>query len=358
MASFKETRIALLDSFIDGDIDEDEYVLLYDLNCSKNPEFPHENYESFDIDNMDPAECKAEFRFEKHHLDLLAESLGIPDVFICEQRSVCDGLEGLCMLLRRFTYPCRYSDLIPRFGKPVPVISMVTNTVMQWIYDNHHHRITGWNAALLDPVSLQQYADAVHRKGAALDNCFGFIDGTVRPICRPGQSQRIVYNGHKRVHALKFQSVTLPNGMIAQLYGPVEGKMHDAGMLMNSGLLNQLQQNAVSPAGHPLCLYGDPAYPLRVHLQAPFRNAILTPQMQQFNASMSAVRTSVEWLFGDIISYFKFLDYKKNLKIGLSSIGEMYVVCAILRNAMTCLYNNQTSDFFNIEPPTIQEYFA
>ena len=25
-------------------------------------------------------------------------------------------------------------------------------------------------------------ADVVHSKGAVLDNCFGFIDGTVRPI--------------------------------------------------------------------------------------------------------------------------------------------------------------------------------
>ena len=33
--------------------------------------------------------------------------------------------------------------------------------------------------------------------------------------------QRIVYNGHKRVHGLKFQSVALPNGLIANMYGPV-----------------------------------------------------------------------------------------------------------------------------------------
>jgi hypothetical protein len=221
MASFKKTRLLLLDSYNDGLIDEDEFVVLYDLNRSKNPEFPHENYERFDLDGMDPAECKAEFRFEKHDLPLLAEALGIPDVFKCEQRSICDGMEGLCMLLRRFAYPCRYSDLIPRFGRPVPVISMITNEVLHFIYDNHHHRITDWNAILMSPASLQQYINAVFRKGSALDNCFGFIDGTVRPICRPGEHQRIVYNGHKRVHALKFQSVTLQNGMIANLYGPV-----------------------------------------------------------------------------------------------------------------------------------------
>ena len=60
-------------------------------------------------------------------------------------------------------------------------------------------------------------------KGSPLTNCFGFIDGTVRQISEPGESQRILYNEHKRVHSLKFQSVALPNGLIAKLYGPVEG---------------------------------------------------------------------------------------------------------------------------------------
>ena len=65
-----------------------------------------------------------------------------------------------------------------------------------------------------------------------------------------------------------------------------------------------------------------------------------------FYKSMSAVRCSVEWIFGDIINYFKFLDFKKNLKIGLSQVGKMYIVCAILRNALTCMYQNSTAQFF------------
>ena len=35
------------------------------------------------------------------------------------------------------------------------------------------------------------YVDAVFAKGAALDNCFGFVDGTVRPICRPGKCKEL-----------------------------------------------------------------------------------------------------------------------------------------------------------------------
>ena len=133
---------------------------------------------------------------------------------------VCGGIEKcLClfMLLRRFAYPCGYSDLISRFVRPVPENSMMSNEVMEYIYNIYHHRLTKWNDLLLNYVSLQAYADAVFLKGAPLENCFGFIDGSVRPISLPCEHQRLVYNGRKRVHSLKFQSVALPNEMIANL---------------------------------------------------------------------------------------------------------------------------------------------
>ena len=137
-----------------------------------------------------------------------------------------------------------------------------------------------------------------------------------------------------------------------------EGRKHDASMLADSGLLRDLQQYAFDHGGQPMCLYGDPAYPLRVHLQGPFRFGVLTDQMKAYKTAMSAVRSSVEWLFGDIINYFKFLDFKKNLKIRLSSIGKMYIVSALLQNALTCLYGNETATFFDLDPPTLEEYFS
>ena len=107
-----------------------------------------------------------------------------------------------------------------------------------------------------------------------------------------------------------------------------------------------------------MALYGDPAYPLRVHLIVPYRGAGITPQMEDFNNSKSSVRTSGEWLFGDIINYSKFVDFKKSQTISLSAVGKMYIVCAFLTNATTCLYGNYTLEFFDIDPPTLQDYFA
>ena len=170
---------------------------------------------------MDKTECLAEFRVQKQDIPVLANVLQLPMNIRCPQRTIWDRIEGLCMLLRRFSYPCRYSDMISRFGRPVPELCMITNEVMDNIFNNHGHRISQWNDDVLSPHLLQEYADVIHAKGAPLENCFGFIDGTVRPIARPNQHQRIVYNGHKRVHSLKFQSVALPNGLIGNMFGPV-----------------------------------------------------------------------------------------------------------------------------------------
>lgn len=92
-------------------------------------------------------------------------------------------------------------------------------------------------------------------------------------------------------------NIVLLSLYILHFFFSQEGRKHDSGMLADSGVYNELTRNSFDLAGNPLCLYGDPAYPLRVHLQAPFRNAVLTQQMEDSNNSMSAVRSSVEWLF-------------------------------------------------------------
>ena len=98
---------------------------------------------------------------------------------------------------------------------------MINNLTIDNSYDTHGHKVLNWNHEILSPVNLQTYVNAITAKGAPLDNCFGFIDGMARPISRSGEHQRIIYNGHKLVHALKFQSIALPYGIIGNLYGPV-----------------------------------------------------------------------------------------------------------------------------------------
>lgn len=357
MATFREAREALLLANALDLIADEEMLLLYDVNTSKNLDIPYWKYEKFNLDSLSDDECKSEFRFLKHDIYNLLDVLDLPDKITCPNRFYVYSDEALCLLLRRFAFPCRYEDLVPRFGRPVPQLCMVVSEMMDILYARFGQLFSGINQPWLSQANLVDFAEAIYNKGAALDNCWGFIDGTVRPVARPSENQRVLYNGHKRVHAIKFQSVVAPNGLIVNLFGPVEGCRHDSGMLAMSGLLPMLEAHCISPTGQPLCLYGDPAYPLRVHLQGPFKGAALTAPQQLFNKSMSKVRTAVEWVFGDILEYFSFLDFKRNLKVGLSAVGKMCIICALLRNAHSCTYGSTTSSFFGVEPPPLDQYF-
>ncbi|CAN7978213.1 unnamed protein product [Ixodes persulcatus] len=162
----------------------------------------------------------------------------------------------------------------------------------------------------------KEMSEAVHCKGAPLTNCWAFIDGTARPICRPSEDQRQFFSGHKRVHALKYQALMCPNGLICELDGPYPGNRHDAG--------NHLYEKLEDLNGdHQFVLYGDPAYPLRPLLMKPYGGAKLTKEQEDFNAAMSTVRQAVEWGFGKGISEFPFLDFKKNQKILLQAVPRI-----------------------------------
>ena len=221
---FKNVRNLLLINHNDGFFDDDEFVL-YDLFASKKLDFPYDSYAPFDLKELDESEFRRASFWKTRYSNSEGSFANPKHDYL--QSAFCLWWEGLCMLLKRLSYPCRYRGMIHRFAKPVPVLSMITNQTIDYVYNVHGNRVLNWNHEVLSPVNLQTYVDALTARGAPLPNCFGFIDGTVRPISRPREHQRLLYNGHKRVHALKFQSIALPNGLIGNLCGPV-GKLQNS----------------------------------------------------------------------------------------------------------------------------------
>ena len=192
MATFREARKALLFAYQDGNIDDTEFDPVYDLNSSKIS--------------------------EKNDIHLLGEVLGIPDVIMkCPNCVLVDEMETLSVLLKRFGYPCRFAEMVARFGRPVPQLCMITNRVIHYVLDEYSHPLAHLNQLWLSRDRLRHFAATIHDKGAPLENCWGFIDGKARPLCKPHQNQRILHNRHKMVHGIKFQSVVASNGIISSL---------------------------------------------------------------------------------------------------------------------------------------------
>ncbi|KAL3226754.1 hypothetical protein MRX96_004370 [Rhipicephalus microplus] len=262
--------------------------------------------------NLDPmsSQCfRRQFRFEKADFPVFVRALKMPQYITSAQGVRVTAADALCICLRRLAYPNRLCDLQEYFGRHYSVVSRVSNKVLYHIEKNFRVLLNIMNIhPWLKHSDMEAMSEAVHRKGAPLRNCWAFIDDTARPICRPSQDQRLYFSGPKRLHVLKYQTLMCLNGLICQLDGPYPGRRHDAGILRDSELYENLEALTLDKE---FVIYGDPAYPLRPLLMKPYGGAALTAAQQKFNSSMSAVRQSVEWGFGKVISEFAFVDIKK-----------------------------------------------
>ena len=119
MVNLREAQDILLHCHVDNLINDEEFILLYDVTEPANPEFPYWTYPPFNLETFSDDECNAEFRFSKNNIYSLVDALRIPDEVRCPNRQSVDGVEALCVLLKRNSYPCRFSDLIPAFGRSV-----------------------------------------------------------------------------------------------------------------------------------------------------------------------------------------------------------------------------------------------
>ena len=159
---------------------------------------------TLDMPNLKTAQDMILLAHADHLIDdneclLLYDVFGIPEEIRCYNEMVFDKEEPLCVFLKRFAYPCRYQDLMLRFEqRAVCILCIISSQVQNIIYENWRFLMRNLNQNWLSRRNFELFAEVIHTKGAPLGNCWGFVDGTTRPVCRPGQNQRLLYNGHKR----------------------------------------------------------------------------------------------------------------------------------------------------------------
>ena len=238
----------------------------------------------------------------------LVPILGWPDNQTATSRSrySVSPILATCILLRRMAVPDRWEELCKRFGKHPSQMSEI-------FWENIDKFMECRGNLLLEPVPqeylasrAQTFSEAVSNKGGALPNCVGFIDGTVLGVVRPSghMQQMVVYNGHKRKHALKFQAINTPDGVILHAHGPAEGGWHDWFLFHTSGVHANLSDFLLIN-GVQFVVYGDSGYNWREYMQVPFQGSNLNNNQVAFNSSMSKVRITVEWLFKEVKMFFR-----------------------------------------------------
>ena len=66
IANILERRTVVVEAYDDGLLIDEKFVLLYDLNNSKNLNTPYWQYPNFDFENMQDDERISQFRFLKN----------------------------------------------------------------------------------------------------------------------------------------------------------------------------------------------------------------------------------------------------------------------------------------------------
>ena len=108
---------------------------------------------------------------------------------------------------------------------------LILNETLNFVCHYHLPKLESWSLISFTTTMFSEicrYSSwKAYLESISLYNCFGYVDGTVSRICRPVLNERVVYNGHTRVHGVKLQSLFLPNGLIINLVGPCEDQRHD-----------------------------------------------------------------------------------------------------------------------------------
>ena len=199
--SFEDVRNTLLIAYADVFLDDEEFSILYDYYQPVNPPISRLEFWSILFGCVRLLRVRSSLQGGQGWYSDVIERIADSGEFQVPTGNSLQWLRRTSFTAKTISIPMPLFRFNFNFWTSVPELYMMANTVLDWVFNEHWFRLTSWSQPFLTPTCLQEYARAITRQGSPLTNCFGFTDGTVRPIWRSGEKQRIVYNRHERVHS-------------------------------------------------------------------------------------------------------------------------------------------------------------
>jgi len=208
----------------------------------------------FDLEMMaarweSDANMEADFRFDLKGLQIMEVGLGIPDTVCVGDRDghwgkVVTKTEILLIILQRMCRMITHRELGNTYGLQASVIGVVVNYGLENICHTSE-------ASLGDMRRWVHYvptwAEAVDRKtDGVFTQIHGFIDVLIQRIAKSSnilvhggniEPQRYYYCGYKGFHAIKWQGVESPCGILPHFSGAAMGSTSDSTMMYQYLLL-------------------------------------------------------------------------------------------------------------------------
>ena len=123
-----------------------------------------EGKSDLNLDNYTDEECFTLFRFNQEEIRRLLNVFKIPETSTTRNGTTMTGLQDFVLVLCRLNYRNRYSDIAAMFGREIPELSMVFNTVINYLFAQYGHLLLDLNQPWLSHDNLRRFADSVHDK--------------------------------------------------------------------------------------------------------------------------------------------------------------------------------------------------
>lgn len=285
--------------------------------------------------------CSERFRFQSfYHLRSLIICFRIPDVIKLKNNYKVCAEECLLIVLTRLHFPCRWSDMYPWFPGRKRWFLQAT---FYWALDFFIYQ---WGYLLLNNLPywkpmLPCSCEAIRVKLQNLNfenwrqfhpsadqpdgfRVAAFIDNTICAFSRPGgnteegaaapriplEVQQAWWTGWKKLHGLKWQTVTLANGMDISVFGPLSCRNNDLTSLDRSGIEDSFKE-LQHGENFLFKIFGDSAYD---------NSDVLAVGGGR---GMASVRESIEHTYKDIKGQWKYCDYKHILQLRKQPVGKI-----------------------------------
>ena len=163
------------------------------------------------------ATCKDFFRFELKHLRRLKRALRFPEDVVIKRYEPrtgkektlvrATGEEAMLLMLRRLSFPCKWTVLAMEAGRSVTQLSILFHWSIHHVHENFSHLRDSRSIESWEP-QFERFAKTINRGGkrpnskagfrsCPVRNCVAFLDGSNQFLDRPSIFQHVLYNGHK-----------------------------------------------------------------------------------------------------------------------------------------------------------------
>ena len=190
------------------------------------------------------------------------------------------------------------------------------------------------------PTTREEVAELVsgYMQFHGFPQCIGAIDGTHIPIKQPKENYTDYLNRKGR-YSINVQALCNFKYCFIDVVVKWPGSVHDARIFANSTLNTSLRDKLIPNCPEviveeedavPICILGDPAYPLRPYLMKEFPAGGSNISEQFFGYRLSSARMTIECAFGRLKGRFGALC--RPMDISLNSLPMVIHACFVLHN--------------------------